>query len=132
MQMEKEQKIEGMALWHKDLLAEAAAIRAEEVNLAARRKTCESKAERLKSYLAELLGGNKFKTPRVVCSYRTSAAVEIADEAEFVKRMQEGQHFEYLSFKAPTVNRTAITQAIKEGKTVEGAELVKRQNISIK
>ena len=46
--------------------------------------------------------------------------------------MQEGQHFEFLSYKPPTVNRTAITQAIKAGQTVEGAELVKTISMSIK
>ena len=46
--------------------------------------------------------------------------------------MQESQHWEYLSFKPPTVNRTEITKAIKAGKTVEGAELVKTVSITIK
>ena len=132
LQMEREQKIENMALWHKNLTAEAAAIRAEEINLAARRKDIEAKAEKLKEYLHEALGGDPFKTPRVVCSFRKSQKVEIPDEAEFIRIMQENQHFEFLSYKPPTVNRTAITQAIKAGQTVEGAELVKTVSMTIK
>ena len=132
LKMERDQKLENMALWYKDLCAEAAAIRAEEVNLAARRKACENKAERLKAYLSELLAGDKFKTPRVACSFRASKALQIQDEESFIKTMIEQQHFEYLSYKQPTVNRTEITNAIKAGLVVEGAELVEKNNISIK
>lgn len=132
LSMQREEKIEGMALWHKNLLAEAAAIRWEELNLAARRKACEAKAERLKTYLSELLGGDKFKTAKVACSFRTSKAVEIEDEAEFIRAMEESQHYEFLKFSAPTINKTEITKAIKAGQTVPGALLVEKNNLSIK
>lgn len=132
LKMEREQKLENMALWYKDLVAEAAMIKAEEANLAARRKACESKAERLKTYLSELLAGDKFKTPRVACSFRASKSLVIQNEEEFIRTMEQGQHYEYLTYKAPTVNKTAITNAIKSGQTVEGAELVEKNNISIK
>ena len=122
--MQREEKLEGMALWYKDLCAEAAAIRAEEVNLAARRKACENKAERLKTYLSELLAGDKFKTPRVACTFRSSKSLQITDEEAFIQTMIEQQHYEYLKYAAPTVNKT--------GKLVDGAELIEKKNISIK
>lgn len=130
--MEKEQKLEGMALWYKDLCAEAAAIKAEENTLSERRKALEAKAERLKNYLSELLGGDKFKTPRVYCSFRTSTSLSIADEAAFIQKMEAAERFEFLTYKDPQINRTEITKAIKAGQTVEGAELVKKANIQIK
>lgn len=132
LQMEREQKIENMALWHKNLTAEAEAIRAEEINLATRRKDIVAKAEKLEANIKEALGGEKFSTPRVACSFRSSQKVEIQDEAAFIRTMQEGQHFEFLSYPPPSANRTAIKQAIKAGQTVEGAELVKNISISIK
>ena len=132
LKMEREEKIENMALWYKDLMAEATAIKAEETNLAARRKACENKAERLKSYLSELLEGSKFKTPRVACSFRASKALQIQDETAFIQSMIESQHFEYLKYANPTVDKTAITNAIKTGQIVPGAELVEKKNISIK
>lgn len=132
LKMEREQKIENMALWYKDLVAEAAMIKAEEASLAARRKDCESKAKRLKEYLTGLLDGEKFKTPRVACSFRTSRSVHVQDEAAFIQTMEQEQHFEYLTYAAPTINKTAITEAIKSGRIVEGAELVEKKNISIK
>lgn len=130
--MEREQKLENMALWYKDLKGDAAKIRAEELQLAARRQECERRAEKLKEYLCELLAGEKFKTHRVACSFRTSTALKIEDEAAFIKAMEESQHYEYLRFGKPEVNRTAITDAIKAGAVVEGAELVKKQNVTIK
>lgn len=132
LQMEREQKLENMALWYKNLTAEAAAIKAEEANLAARRKDLEAKAEKLKAYLVDALGGDKFTTPRVACSFRSSQKVEIQDEAAFIRSMQESQHFEYLNYEPPKVNRVAITNAIKAGQTVEGAELVKTISMTIK
>ena len=132
LKMAREEKIEGMALWHKNLTAEATAIQAEEISLAERRKALEKKAASLKAYLTELLSGSKFSTARVACSFRKSKSVEIQDEAEFIRRMEETQHFEYLKFSPPTVNRTEITNAIKAGQTVPGAQLVEKNNLSIK
>lgn len=132
LQMAREEKIEGMSLWWKNLTAEAAAIRAEEISLAARRKDLEKKADSLKQYLAEILEGTKFSTGRVACSFRKSKSVEITDEAEFIRQMQETQHFEFLKYSAPTINRTEITNALKAGQLVPGAQLIEKNNLSIK
>lgn len=132
LKMAREEKIEGMALWHKNLTAEAAAIKAEESNLANRRKDLEKKAESLKKYLSEILEGTKFSTARVAVSFRKSKSVEILDEAEFIRTMQETQHFEYLKYSPPTINKAEITNAIKAGQTVPGAQLIEKNNLSIK
>ena len=132
LKMAREEKIEGMALWCKNLDAEAAAIKAEENALAERRKPLERKSANLKKYITEILSGDKFTTARVACTFRKSKSVEIQDEAEFIRTMQEGQHFEYLKYSLPTVNKTEITNAIKAGKEVPGAQLVEKNNLSIK
>ena len=59
LQMDREQKIENMALWVKDLAAGAKAIKEEEDNLKERRKAMENKVERLKTYLSIALDGEK-------------------------------------------------------------------------
>lgn len=130
--MERDRKLEQMALWYKDLCAEATAIRNEEKILAERRRVSENRAERLKDFLDRMCGGSAFKTARVAVSYRSSAAIEIEDEAAFVKAMEASGKTEYLTYKAPTANKTAIKDAIKQGAEIEGAALVQRQNISIK
>lgn len=80
LQMARETKIENMALWVKDLTAGAKAIKEEEATLSERRKAIEVKADRLREYIAEMLSGEKFSTPKVSISYRKSAAVEIEDD----------------------------------------------------
>ena len=132
LKLAREEKIEGMALWCKNLDAEATAIKSEETALAERRKDLEKKSASLKKYIAEILAGDKFTTARVACSFRKSKSVEIQDEAAFIQAMQESQHWEYLKFSKPTVNKTEITNAIKAGKEVPGAQLVEKHNLSIK
>ena len=132
LKLAREAKIEGMALWTKNLDAEAAAIKAEEAALAERRKKLEKKSTSLKAYISEILAGDKFTTSRVECSFRKSKAVEIPDEAAFIQAMQESMHYEYLSFGKTTVNKTEVTKAIKAGKEIPGAQLVEKHNLSIK
>lgn len=132
LNLERDRKIEGMALWVKDLTAEAKAIREEELILQARRKAAERKAESLKRYLTELLEGSKFKTPKVSISYRNSTALEIADEVNMVCLLEELDRCEFLKYDLPTVNKTLLKTAIEAGEVFEGAELVTRCNIQIK
>ena len=80
LQMQREEKIENVALWYKNLIAESKAIREEEKALAERRKSLENKAENLKNFINRTLQGNKFATPKVAISYRKSTAVEVDDE----------------------------------------------------
>ena len=109
----------------KDLLAEAEAIKAEEQALAKRRKQAENKADWLKRYVAQALEGEKFKTPRVAISYRTSEAVEILDEDLIPE--------EFLMIKTEyKPDKKAIKDELKVGGEVEGAVLVKRTSLQIK
>lgn len=123
----RDEKLEGMALYVKNMDAEAAAIKAEEKALADRRKALESKAERTRVFLQDALSGETIKTARVVVSYRRSEAVEIRDP-DFILYADP----KFLTQKNPDINKTAIKAAIKAGEIVPGAELVTRQNMSIK
>lgn len=124
---ERNAKLEAVALYVKSLDAEAAAMKAEEKELAKRREARERKAERLRRYVSNsmvLFGDQKLETARVALSFRKSEAVEVVDagaiRADFWKQ------------PAPTIDKTAIKKAIKAGEVVEGAELVTRQNLQIK
>lgn len=59
LKMERNQKLENIACFYKNVSADAAAIKAEEAALKKRREALERTAERLKSYLADSLGGQK-------------------------------------------------------------------------
>ena len=125
LQMERDAKIENVALWIKDLKAEAEAIKAEKMALAERQRVAENKAESLKNWLAYALDGQKFSTAKCAVSFRKTEKVEISDVG-MIRLMKE--HDELLTYKDPEPNKTAIKQALKDGLTVQGVQLV--QNIS--
>lgn len=131
LQMEREQKLEGVACWVKNLLADADAIKAEKDNLAAREKAARNKAERLTAWLETALQGEKLTTAKCAVSYRRSEGVEIADETAFVAYAQQ-ECPDLLTYKQPVPNKTAIKVALKDGLEIPGVVLAARTNMHIK
>lgn len=131
LQMERTAKLEGVALWIKNLESDVEAYKAEMESFAARRKDAERKIEGLKTYLANALGGEKFSTVKCAVSFRKSEAVEILDR-ERCMNWAVAACPEALTVKEPEINKTVVKKALKEGKTFPGAMLIERQNISIK
>lgn len=133
LQMDRETKIENIGLYYKDLTAEAAAIKEEIRTLQARAKTAETKAESLKRYLSLQLQGEKFKTSRLAISYRRSTAVRIEDDTVLLDYLRSRDMDQYLTFKDPVINKTALKSALIEGGIeIPGASLEEKQNIQIK
>ncbi len=129
-----EDKVENIACLLKNLAAEAAAIKAEEDKLAERRKSKEKAHERFKAYLSDMMlkcGKTRFESARNKISFRKSDAVTIDDEEKFVE-WAAMEHDEYLTYKNPSINRTAIKKAIESGVEIDGAHIEIRQNIQIK
>ena len=62
LQMQREEKIENICLWIKNLKAEAEALKEEKDNFAKRQKAAENKAESLKQYIESYLNGEKYKS----------------------------------------------------------------------
>ena len=129
LELERDAKIENVACWIKELKAEAEAIKAEKLALAERQKVAENKAESLKKWLTYALDGQKFKTSKCSISYRKSEAVEVTEEG-LNNLMQE--HNELLTYKAPEPNKKAIKDALKDGLSVEGVQLVQNTSTIIK
>lgn len=127
LQMERETALEGIALSVKNKLAEAAAIKAEIDTLTERKTALEKKAGRLREFLAAALAGEKLSTPRVAVSWRTSTAVELDPHKTY-----EDFDARFLKQEPPKISKEAIGKALKAGEIVPGAELVTRQNMSIK
>ena len=124
LQMERDQKIEGIGCWIKNLLADAKALKEEKDNLAARQKAAENKAASLKVYLSSYLNGEKFKTAKVAISYRKSDSVDIAEGAVIPE--------EYLKYSEPTPDKIGLKAALKSGEKIQGISLVTSNNIQIK
>lgn len=128
LQLARDAKIENVALWIKNLNSDAEALKAEKEAFAAREKAAKNKAESLKRWLAFALAGEKFKTDRVVISWRSSEAVEYNPEKIDPDHMGP----EFIKLPPVELNKTAIKAALKEGRDVPGFWLEKRQNIQIK
>ena len=124
LEMARDTKIEQIALYIKNLGAEAEAIKKEKLALANRQSVTEKKAEGLKNYLSNYMAGAKFKSPRVAISWRKSEAVEVDD----VYALPE----EFLRFKEPEINKTDLKAALQLGTEIPGVRLVQRQNIQIR
>lgn len=122
--MEREAKLENVACWIKELKAEAEALKAEKMAFAKRQQVAENKMESLKKYLAYALDGQAFKTVRASVTFRKSQAVEVAD----IYKLDEN----YLRYKEPEADKTAIKEALKAGQTVAGATLVENTSVIIK
>ena len=127
LQLDRKTKIDNIAVYVKNLEAEAVAIRAEEKRLKERREAKERKAERLKNYIKTsmmLQGETKFESARVSMSLRNSKAV-VVDESKL-----ESVYF--TSKIVQSVDKKAIREALEAGILVEGAMLEERKNLQIK
>lgn len=127
--MEKEKKINNTAMYYLSLLSEADAYGTQKKKFAEWETRLRKKAERLKAYISESLNGEKFNSDTIRISYYKSEAVE-TDE-NFLPWAEKFAP-QFLTTKAPEANKLAIRRAIKEGQTVEGAQLVEKSNIQIR
>lgn len=127
--MERDRKVENLALAWKNLTAEAKAIKAEEDSLAKRRKSAENAAERAKSYLEFVLAGETYKSPKVAVSYRKSESVEPAPGFMDWALTNDDTLIRY---KEPEADKTAIKKALKDGKEIPFVELVTKTSMTIK
>lgn len=132
LQMDRDSKIENMALWIKNLTAEAKAIKEEEVVLKERRQRTEAKAARLKDYLREALCGEKFQTARCSISYRKSTALEVEDTTSLAEWLDSNGHPDMVVYAAPLVDKRAVTDLLKGGVDIPGAVLVERTNMQVR
>lgn len=129
LQMERTKKVENIACYFKNLVAEAKAMKEEESNLAQRRKAVENKAERIKALLVYALNGDKFESPKVRCSYRKAKSVQVDDS--FIDWARENAD-DLLTFREPTPNRAAIKAALADGREIEHAEIVTNESLQVK
>lgn len=123
--MEREQKLEGVALWIKNLDADAVSYKAEKQAFAERQAQAERQAERLREWLANALQGQKMKTSRVMVSFRASKRVDIAEGAKLPEQ--------YVTTKVTTApDKVALKKALEAGEEIDGVALTTVSNIQIK
>ena len=125
LQMARQDKIENIGLYIKNLEAEKEAVKHEKDNFADREKRLDKKIESLKGYLGYALQGQKFSTPKVAVSFRKSESVHITDEY-----LIPDEYKIFTVVKKP--DKKVLKDALKKGKEITGCELVEKNNINIK
>ena len=124
LQLERDTKIENIALWIKNLTADAKAYKEEKAVFAEKERRAKNKIESLKRYLQDNLDGQKFNTSKVSISYRKSQSVEITDMS-ILPRMA-------LKDQDPVPDKVVLKDLLRAGTLVAGARLVDKQNMIIK
>lgn len=124
LSLTRDERIEGICLWIKNLRAEAEALKAEKDAFAKRQKAAENKMESLKKYISGYLAGTTFKSSKVNVSFRKSESLEISEDAIIPD--------EFLKYKEPDVDKVALKAAVKAGAYVVGVDIVENLNIQIK
>ena len=133
LQMEREAKLEGVALWIKDLRAEADAVKAEADKLTARKKALDNKIDGIKAWLLGALAGEKLKTARCNVYQTHSQKVVVPDEARLVSFLQTLEKpDQFLRFKDPELRKDEIKKALKDGYMIPGASLEETESVVIK
>ena len=128
---ELEIKAENYAKVMKNLEADVTGIKAEIERLSERKKTIENNIKNMKSALQmamETTGKTKFKTELFSFGIRKNAPSVIMDEP-YIENVPE----RFLKYSEPTINRSAIKEAIQNGENLEGlAHLEQSESIFIK
>ena len=124
LELSKNEKIENICLYIKNLRSEAEALKLEKDRFDAREKSARNKAERLASYLQRMLDGETYKSLRAEVSYRKSESVK-CDDVSLVPE-------EFLRYKSPELRKGAVKSALKNGVKVNGCRLETKVNMKIK
>lgn len=133
--LERDQKIESVILYYKDVQAEYGALLAEISALNERADKLENTANGLKIYLSKALNGAKFKTSKCEVSFRKSESVELTDPYGFLDwaKEQKDDMSRFITHKESDVpNKVEIKKLLKDGGSLPYCRLVENQNISIK
>ena len=130
LRMEREEKLENVACWVKNLCAEADAIREEENRLVKRRKAAETKAANLKAWLLSAMTRedgttDKLKTGRVSISVKRNPPSTVVD----VELLPSTYKVAKITYQA---NKELIKRELLAGGEVPGAHLEYGRSVVIK
>lgn len=125
LMMERDEKLENVACYIKNLLADADALKSEKDKLADREKRCRKKADSLTRYLSDNLQGAAFSTAKCEISFRKSEKVEVEDVTLLPAELLRVK----TSYES---DKDAIKAAIKAGQEINGCKLVENLNLQLK
>lgn len=133
LEMLKDEKVENIALFIKNLKAQENALDSEYKAMYARKKATVNKRQNLEKYLAKALDGKKFETSKCRVSFRRSTQVVIEDEDKFIqwaKTFNPRLIKEQVTVKP--VKKEILNALKSDGLSVEYASLKEERNMQIK
>ena len=123
LEMEREAKIDGIAMWSKENTAMAKALGDEIKKLQERKKACENRANSLKEFLKFYLEGKKHKSARVSISYTHSKSVVIDNQD-----LLPGDCVE-VELK---IDKMELKKRLADGKEIQGCHLEEKESLVIR
>lgn len=131
--LEREKKLEHVALYCKNIRAEKNAVKAEMDELAKRYKRLSKSEEGVEMYLEKALNGERFSTGKVDCVFRESEVADVDPEFIAWAYAQGGDMSGFIKHKeSDEPDKMAIKKFLKQGGTLEHCRLVKKNNLTIK
>ena len=133
LQMERDRKLDGVALWIKDLNYESAMIKEETDKLTARKRALDNKITGLKMWLMIAMDGEKLKTPRCNVYQTHNQRLVVVDEQQLISFLQTLEDPErFLKFPEPELRKDEIKKALKDDYEIPGATLETTESVVIK
>ena len=131
LQMERNTKVENLALYIKNEQAFSEALKAEQDNLKKRQEIVDRRIERLKAFLMQVCAEKKFQTERVVCKFTDSVKTEVRPEFVdwAISHRPELAPARPISYQP---DKKAIKAALEAGEAVEFASLVPSRSVTVK
>lgn len=133
---EFDEKAENIAIYYKQLLAEAKMLKSEKAAIAKRQSQKEKQAESLKTYLfksMQALGRQKIDMPRAVMSLKKNApSLVVDDEISFIEWAEEHNLDHLLKYSMPEVKKNDVKALCKKGEEIPFVHMESKQSLSIK
>lgn len=125
LEVEKDRKIESIALYIKNLTVLADGMDAEIKSLTERKKRIQGKIENLKGYIGGFVE-KKFSTAKCQVECSVSHPLEITDETLIPKKF-----YKTVVKETESIDKVAIKDAIKNGDTVYGCYIAYKKNVRV-
>lgn len=133
---EFDEKAESIAIYYKQLLAEAKMLKAEKAAIAKRQSQKEKQAENLKAYLLnsmQALGRKRIDMPKAVISVKNNApSLVVDDEISFIEWAKEHNLDHLLKYSMPEVKKNDVKALCKKGEEIPFVHMKSKQSLSIK
>lgn len=132
---EFDEKVESIAVYCKQLTAEAKMLKAEKAAITKRQSQKEREVKSLETYLfnsMKAIGRNKVDMPKAVVAIRSNApSLVVDDEIKFVNWAQENNE-NLLKYEMPSIKKNDVKALCKKGEEIPFVHMESKQSLSIK